>query len=136
MRCSPFLLPTLGASFFPFLLLLLLAFLNHTNNNNGGVAGLPLGLWLDDEGGRIVRATCDFLFVMCPDRTCCIIVESRTIEANAPFDLRDRIEAAMGCSAFGTLLSAGYLEMLCDPSVAYDEGMLSVATRVRGLHID
>ena len=92
-------------------------------------AALPLGLWLEERED----AACDFSFVMCADAPCCMVVASERIEGQNASALRARLEAGLGCSVEGTLLSERYLELLCDPSIAYDPDMLRMPTRVRAL---
>ena len=95
---------------------------------------LPLGL---EEGQALPSAVvCDFSFVVCADPpSCCIMMmmTGQKIDALNASAFKARIEGALGCSLHGTLLSDRYLELLCDPSIAYDPDMLIMPVHVRPL---
>ena len=100
-------------------------------------AAVPLGLWLQEHD---VSSTCTFQFRMCPeeDAVCCILLLPPTeerIEAQTAVGLKEQIETTLDCNLGGTLMSEGYLGMLCDPSMAYDPMMQTVPTSVHPILI-
>ena len=81
---------------------------------------------------RLEVVVCEFSFVMCADAPCCMMMlaSQRRLQGQNASALKARIESALACTVEGTLLSDGYLNLLCDPAIAYDPDMLLAPTRV------
>ena len=80
-----------------------------------------------------LEVVCTFSFVMCADAPCCMMMmlaSQRRLQGQNASALKARIESALACTVEGTLLSDGYLNLLCDPAIAYDPDMLLAPTRV------